>query len=218
MARMARVVIPGVVHHVTQRGNRRQDVFFSDDDYSDYLTLLGEWCGHGGVSILSYCLMPNHVHLLLVPSTEDSLARAVGEAHRRYTCGINLREGWRGHLWQGRFASFPLSEQHLFNALNYIEENPVRAGLVEYPGQWQWSSARGRLHGRADTLVDPQRLAQYGLYAAAADKPIEPEVFRRHERTGRPLGDEFFIRKLEQMTQRTLTPAKPGPKPSKGTL
>ncbi len=101
MARLARVVVPGVPHHVTQRGNRRQATFFNEEDYAAYLALLGEWCGRCGVAVWAYCLMPNHVHLIVVPESEDGLRRGLGEAHRRYTRRINFREGWRGHLWQG---------------------------------------------------------------------------------------------------------------------
>jgi putative transposase len=110
MARVARIVGPGMPHHVTQRGNRRQQTFFSDDDYRAYLLLLKEWCGHRGNRIWAYCLMPNHAHLIVVPKMEDGLCRGIGEAHRRYTRRINFREGWRGHLWQGRFASYVMDE------------------------------------------------------------------------------------------------------------
>ena len=110
MARLARVVAPGFPHHVTQRGNRRQTTFFLDDDYRAYLSLMAEWCGRHGAHVWAYCLMPNHVHLIVVPEAADGLRRAIGEAHRRYTRLINFREGWRGHLWQERFASFPMDE------------------------------------------------------------------------------------------------------------
>ena len=108
MARIARVIAEGCPHHITQRGNRRLPTFFSDDDYEAYLVLLAEHCGACGVAVLAWCLMPNHVHLVAVPKTEDGLARALGETHRRYTRLINFREGWRGTLWQGRFASYPM--------------------------------------------------------------------------------------------------------------
>ena len=111
MARLARVVIPGMPHHVTQRGNRRQPTFFDDEDYAAYLELMADGCREEGVAIWAYCLMPNHVHLIGVPETEQSLRRAIGEAHRRYTRRINFRERWRGYLWQGRFASFVMDEQ-----------------------------------------------------------------------------------------------------------
>ena len=108
MPRIARVIVPGVPHHVTQRGSRRRQTFFRDGDYRVYRELMAEWCREHGVEAWAYCLMPNHVHLIAVPRDEESLRRAVGEAHRRSRRHVNLREGWRGHLWQGRFASFPM--------------------------------------------------------------------------------------------------------------
>ncbi len=128
-------------HHVTQRGNRRQQTFFNDGDYRQYLDLMQHWCLQHQVAIWAYCLMPNHVHLILVPPSEESLCRAVGEAHRRYTRHINFREGWRGHLWQGRFASFVMDEPYLLAAARYVERNPVRARLVSQAADWPWSSA-----------------------------------------------------------------------------
>lgn len=110
MARIARVVAPGLPHHITQRGNRRQQTFFEDADYQLYLELMAEWCVRCGVAIWAYCLMPNHVHLVAVPQDPEGLRRAIGEAHRRYTRHVNFRQQWRGHLWQDRFASFPLDE------------------------------------------------------------------------------------------------------------
>jgi putative transposase len=106
MARIARVVAPGVPHHVTQRGNRRQQTFFTDEDYQAYLGLMSGWCAKYEVQIWAYCLMPNHVHLIAVPKTKDGLKLAIGGAHSRYTLRVNFRQGWRGYLWQGRFSSF----------------------------------------------------------------------------------------------------------------
>jgi len=144
MARLARVVVPGVAHHVTQRGNRRQPTFFQEDDYRAYLELLGHWCGRCGVEVWAYCLMPNHVHLIVVPENEDGLRRGLGEAHRRYTRRINFRAGWRGHLWQGRFASFAMDERYLRRAARYVELNPVRAKLCRMPWRWPWSREEER--------------------------------------------------------------------------
>ena len=152
MARLARVIIPGVPHHVTQRGNRRQATFFGNADYAAYLDLLSQWCGLCGIDVLAYCLMPNHVHLVVVPQAADSLHRGLGETHRRYTRRVNFREGWRGHLWQGRFASFPLDEPHLWAAVRYVERNPLRAGLVTRVEDWPWSSARAWVTGKDDPL------------------------------------------------------------------
>src|SRR6185503_8599863 len=145
MPRLARLVVPDIPHHVTQRGNRRQPTFFSDEDYRLYLHLLGEWSRRAGTAVWAWCLMPNHVHLILVPSHEDGLRAALAEAHRRYTRRINAREDWRGHLWQSRFASFPMDEDHLLACARYVELNPVRAGLVARPEHWRWSSARAHL-------------------------------------------------------------------------
>jgi putative transposase len=153
MARIARVVAPGMPHHVTQRGNRRQQTFFNDDDYRSYQALMSEWCDAHNVEIWAYCLMPNHIHLIAVPKAKDSLKLAIGEAHRRYTRRINFREGWRGHLWQGRFSSFIMDEGYLLACTRYIELNPVRAGLAKKPEDWPWSSALPHILGENDTLV-----------------------------------------------------------------
>src|SRR5262249_20206153 len=139
MARLARVVVPGVPHHITQRGNRRQRTFFCDEDYHCYLELMAQWCGAHEVEVWAYCLMPNHVHLIAVPRTAEGLTRAIGEAHLRYSRMITFREKWRGHLWQGRFASYVLDEPYLPTAARYVELNPVRAGLIESPSRYRWS-------------------------------------------------------------------------------
>ena len=133
MARLARVVVPGLPHHITQRGNRRQQTFFCDEDYEYYLELMGQWCAVHQVEIWAYCLMPNHVHLIAVPQSADGLRLAVGEVHRRYTRMVNFREGWRGHLWQGRFASFVLDEPYVLTAARYVELDQVRTRLVNAP-------------------------------------------------------------------------------------
>lgn len=216
MARLARVVIPGVPHHVTQRGNRRMETFFGDDDYTHYRTLLAEHCARAGVAVWAYCLMPNHVHLVLVPDHEDGLRRALGETHRRYTRHVNLREDWRGHLWQERFHSFPMDEYHLAAAVRYVEFNPVRAGLAATPADWPWSSAAAHLEGRNDGLVQvTPMLERFGDWQEfLRDEPARKdlEALRRHQRTGRPLGGEAFIKGLESMLGRRLRPARTGRK------
>lgn len=219
MARMARLVVPNYPHHVTQRGNRRQPVFFSDDDYRAYLALIRDACERAGTAVLAYCLMPNHVHLIMVPRHENGLRGAIAEAHRRYSRRVNFREDWRGHLWQERFHSFVMDEKHLAAAVPYVELNPVRARLCDRPGQWRWSSARARIAGDRDPLVDANLLELllpgYGLVESAPEEPVR-ETFRLHTRTGRPLGSEVFIDQLESMTGRILRPARPGPKPKAG--
>jgi putative transposase len=214
---MARVVAPGVPHHVTQRGNRRQQVFFSDADYETYRDMLAEGCRAAGVKVLAYCLMPNHVHLILVPPDEDGLRAALGEVHRRYTRLVNFREGWRGYLWQGRFASFPMDEDYLLSCIRYVELNPVRAKLVTRARDWRWSSARAHLSGKSDGLVsiDPalRRIDDWKRFLGEGLDVASHEAIRASERTGRPLGASAFIRKLEKKLDRVLAKARPGPKP-----
>ncbi len=220
MARLARVIAPGLPHHVTQRGNRRQPTFFSDDDYRAYRALMAEWCGRLGVAIWAYCLMPNHVHLVAVPESADGLRRALGEAHRRYSRRVNFREGWRGHLWQGRFASFPLDPDYLLAAARYVEMNPVRADLVATPQAWAWSSAAAHLAGRDDALVRVSPLivivGDWRTFLAGGlgpnDQEADHEALRAHERTGRPLGSDAFVAGLEARLGRVLRRRKPGPK------
>ncbi len=216
MARLARVVAVGLPHHVTQRGNRRQRVFFRDDDYAAYRALLAEGCREAGVAVWGYCLMPNHVHLILVPSHVDALRAALGETHRRYTRHINLREGWRGYLWQGRFASFPMDERHLLACARYVELNPIRAGLCAQASDWPWSSARSHLGAVSDALVDPAPLlALVPDWAAFLDGGLtaeEGKAIRAAERTGRPLGSADFTDQLEQSLGRRLARQKPGRK------
>jgi len=217
MARLARVVVEGVAHHVTQRGNRRQTVFFSDDDYAAYKSLLAEGCAAAGVDIWAYCLMPNHVHLILTPSDGDGLRAALSEAHRRYSRRVNFREGWRGYLWQGRFASAPMDEDHLMAAARYVELNPVRARLAAQPEDWPWSSARAHLAGRGDGVVRVapllEREGQWAAFLAAGLEPSAHAAIRSAERTGRPLGGEAFTRQLEHSLGRVLARQKPGRKP-----
>jgi len=220
MGRIARVVAPGFPHHITQRGNRRQRTFFADQDYVDYKTLMAEWCSRWSVQIWSYCLMPNHVHLIAVPETSEGLGRAIGEAHRRYTRMVNFREGWRGFLWQGRFASFPMDEMYLLAAVRYVELNPVRAGLAGRPEDYRWSSAAAHINGNIDSLLDDSPLndmvGDWRGFLDSGDAREDAEHIRRHERTGRPLGGDGFIRKMEGLVSRSLGRKKPGPKRDKG--
>ena len=217
MPRLARVVIPSIPHHVTQRGNRRQQTFFCDEDYQAYLDLMAHWCDECGVDVWAYCLMPNHVHLIAAPAVEAALCRAIGEAHRRYTRRVNFREGWRGHLWQGRFASYPMDEAHLYAATRYVELNPVRAKLVSEPTEYRWSSARAHVEGRDDALakVEPllERFGEWGELLATGLDDEEADLLRLHERTGRPLGSPEFVARLEKLLNRALAPRKPGRKP-----
>jgi putative transposase len=217
MARLARIVVPGIAHHVTQRGNRRQPVFFGDGDYQAYLTLLTEHARAVSVGIWAWCLMPNHVHLMLTPPNSDALRGCLADAHRRYSSMVNAREGWRGYLWQGRFASFPMDERHMMACARYIELNPVRARLADRPEDWRWSSARAHLTGKADGVTDISALGgPAGDWRAFLDAGVddgELAVLRSGERTGRPAGDDGFVRALETQTGRALMKRKVGRRP-----
>jgi putative transposase len=218
MARLARVVAAGVPHHVTQRGNRRQQVFFGDEDYALYKELLAEGCRAAGAEVWAYCLMPNHVHLIIVPPAEDGLRAALGEAHRRYTRHVNDRKGWRGFLWQGRFASFPMDDAYLLNCARYVELNPVRAKRARRARDWKWSSARAHLAGKDDDLARVKPLLalapDWADFLAAGLEKEPLEAIRRSERTGRPLGAASFVKRLERRLGRVLAKQKPGPKPA----
>lgn len=218
MTRLTRIVAPGLPHHVTQRGNRQQPTFFDAEDYRFYLDLLSESSARYGLSIWAYCLMPNHLHLIVVPETEASLARTLGETHRRYTRKINSRQGLTGHLWQGRFASFVMGESHLLAAARYIERNPVRAGLVQSPEDWAFSSAGAHLKGRDDSLVKVAPLLDLApdwrnfIADNAPETDEETGKINLHVSTGRPLGDAAFVAALENRLGRSLAKRKPGPK------
>ncbi len=219
MVRLARVVAPGYPHHVTQRGNRRQQTFFCDDDYAEYRHLMAAFCDQCGTQVWAYCLMPNHVHLISVPRDEDGLRCAIAEAHRRYTRRINSREGWRGHLWQERFHSFVMDERYLLAAVRYVENNPVRAGLRAVAEDWRWSSARAHLREQDDELVQVspmlERVPDWRSYLREPSADDLPEAIHAHMRTGRPLGSEAFIEQLENSLRRPLRRKKPGPKPKR---
>ncbi|MDT8287230.1 MAG: transposase [Elusimicrobiales bacterium] len=218
MARIARVVVPGYPHHVTQRGNRRQRTFFCDADCRLYLSLMSEWCGQYGVEIWGYCLMPNHIHLIAVPRDEVGLRLAIGEAHRRYTRHVNFREGWRGHLWQERFFSFVMDTSHLLAAARYVDMNPVRGGLVPRAEDYPWSSAAAHLRGKDDALAHVSKLTDIvGDWSVLLDQAgcaADEEKIRACSATGRPFGGEDFIIGLEQKLGRSLHKGKPGRRPA----
>jgi putative transposase len=217
MARLARIVIPTVPHHVTQRGNRRQTVFFAEADCRAYLDLMKVYTKRAGVVVWAWCLMPNHVHLILAPPDVGALRAALSEAHRRYSRMVNFRENWRGYLWQGRFASCPMDEAHALLVARYVELNPVRARLVARPEDWPWSSARAHLTGTDDGVTEIGAFgigaANWAGFLASGLDEDTLETIRRGERTGRPLGDAAFVERLEAVTGRQLVLQRPGPKP-----
>ena len=218
MARLARVVIPDIPHHVTQRGNGRARVFFSDDDYALYLKLLKAACAAAKVRCLAYALMPNHVHLVLVPANAEGLSKAMASVHRAYAGTINARRKKSGHFWQGRFGCVGLDGEHTLAALRYVLLNPVRARLCAKPDGWRWSSAGAYLRNRPDGLTETGDLRALcpnikSLLAPSPEQEMAEMLLRRAETIGRPLGSAAFLEKLERKLDRPLKLAKRGPKP-----
>jgi len=217
---MARVVAPNCWHHVTQRGNRQQPIFFDDTDRTMYLRLLTQHCGPARVAIAGYCLMGNHVHLIAIPQDSTGMAKALGRTHGDYARWLNLRLGEVGHLWQNRFFSCVLDERHQWEALRYVERNPVRAGMVRCAADWPWSSARAHLAG-----FDRSHLLEMSGWAnrwdanswgEAWDLGINEaalvELIRAATRAGGPIGSAEFTEELETRVGRLLRPRKRGPK------
>ena len=217
MARIARVVVPGVPHHVTQRGNRRQQIFFGDDDYRLYRRLIAAAARRARAGIWAYCFMPNHVHLIVTPSDADGLRATFAEAHRRYTGLINARFRWTGHLFQGRYGAVAMDEPHLRAAARYVALNPVRAGLVARAEDWPWASTRAHLQGKDDELVAVapllSRIPDFAALLETGDEPDAGTLFERAGIIGRPLGAPDWIAALERQLGRALVPGKRGPKP-----
>ena len=217
MARLARIVVPGVPHHVTARGNRREPIFFEEGDQELYGDLLGEQLRAARVGLWAYCLMPNHVHLIVCPETSDGLARALGSAHRRWANFVNARGRWRGHLFDGRYASVAMDEDHLLAAVRYVALNPVRARLAARAEHWPWSSVHAHLKKENDALVDVEPvLGRVDRFADLIAAPGEDPAFaaiRAAETTGRPLGNADFVAGLERLLGRPIARRAPGRKP-----
>jgi putative transposase len=214
MARTARLVVPGLAHHVIQRGARRLQVFFEPSDYRLYRLLLGRESRRHGLAVWAYCLMPNHVHLVVVPPSGDALARVLRRAHGRYAELVNRRLGCKGHLWQERFHSCPMDEGHLFHALRYVLLNPVRAGLAAEAADWRWSNAQNLLHRAPDPLADTSAVSRRfpdllgSTDGSGDDAPFE--ALRACSRTGRILAPPEIVRRFEESTGVPLARRPPG--------
>jgi len=196
MLRIMRIVVAGVPYHVTQRGNRGETVFFSDRDRLAYLLLLGEYSTRYGLDILAYCLMPNHVHLVVLPKSEKALAETLKPVHALHAQQINWRHNLTGRLWQGRFFSCALDETHLCRAVRYVELNPVRAGMVTRATDHVWSSARTHCGMRARSLLSDvsifMSIDDWAGWLDEGQDPREVESLREHTRSGRPLAMRVF--------------------------
>jgi len=216
MPRKARLVIPGLACHITQRGNNRQDIFFVDGDRRAYLEILKDQSELYGLKILGYCLMSNHVHLVAVPEDEESLSKAVGRTNWRYTQYINRLHGRSGHLWQNRFYSCALDEAHLMAAMAYVERNPVRAKMTRRAWQYEWSSAKAHVLGEDESgIIDTNywrklmRGADWREFLEKREDKAVVTQLRLHTNRGRPLGSDSFISKLEKTIGRRIRPLPP---------
>jgi putative transposase len=202
-------------HHVTQRGNARRVIFETDNDRLVYLSLLHQHATHQRLAILGYCLMPNHVHLIVVPQRENSLRVALRNIHGRYASYLNTRQATSGHVWQGRYYSCPMDDDHLWTALRYTERNPVRAGIVSDPVEFPWSSARIHAGGGYDGLLDLRRWLdrwthdEWREFLAATEFERQNDAIRRSTHSGRPLGSPRFVQLLESQLARPLA-SRPG--------
>lgn len=215
MARLARFIVPGIPHHVTQRGNGRRQTFFSDSDYRLYFSLLKEHCPKAGVAVWSWVLMPNHVHLILVPEHEDGLRAALSQVHRAYAGHVHAREKRTGHFWQGRFGCVAMDEAHLMAAIPYVALNPVRAKLVRRTRDWRWSSVRAHLDpakgdGLTDTAPVLDRVEDFAALLRNGEDEALSTALRRAETVGRPLGDGKFLARIERKLGRDPRPKKRG--------
>ncbi len=217
MARLARLVVPGLPHHVTQRGNRRERAFFEEGDHALYRDLLAESGTRARTEVWAYCFMPNHVHIILVPTDKDGSRRTFADLHRRYTGFVNARARTTGHLWQGRYGSMVMDETHLVHAVRHVSLNPVCARLVKRARDWVWSSTRAHIAGVDDNMVKVAPvLARVGDFAQFLDEPFDEDTaypaLRCAETIGRPLGDAGWLKALEARTGPSLAPAKRGRK------
>ena len=212
MPRQARVVFPNIPHHIIQRGNRREDVFFSDSDRKQYLEWLKEYCKEHKVEILAYCLMTNHIHLIAVPSTEDGLQRVLKPLHMRYAQKINRERGWKGHFWQGRYFSSPLDGEYLLFTTRYIERNPIRVKKVRKAENYKWSSARGHCGTAQDDILTTKMkwlnkyegIDNWSQWLSIKEEKEKTDLIRRNTEKGIPTGSGRFIRRLEKLSDRVL--------------
>jgi len=215
MPRIARVIVPGCAYHATHRGNHREKIFFNNDDRGRYLSRLDQYAKRFEMEILAYCLMSNHVHLIVVGRKPDSLARAIGNAHRQYSRDINRENGWTGHLWANRFYSTALDGVHLWTAARYVETNPLRAGIVASAVDYRWSSARAHCSIETNDLLAPDRpfpgsIADWAIWLDYGAEEPGYEKIRRNTATGRPTGSPQFKSWIEEQTGRTLIQGRPG--------
>ena len=220
MSRVARIVVPGYPHHITQRGNRQSAIFETDADREAYLRFLSKYATLHGLSLWAYCLMTNHIHLVAVPKEEHSLGHGLRDTHTVYAMYFNSRTALSGHVWQGRFYSCPLDDGHMWAAVRYVERNPVTAGLVEHAEDFCWSSAAAHCGLRSDALLSaefppPGVIEDWSAWLAQPEDEDLVARIRIETNTGRPCGDAAFLDQIEGILKRTVRPQKRGPKPKR---
>ncbi len=224
MARLARVVAVDIPYHVTQRANARRFILDSDSDKLVYSDLLRQYCPLYELSLLGYCLMSNHVHLVVIPRKIDSLLLTLKNTHGRYATYWNASHTSSGHAWQGRFYSCPLDLTHLWRALRYTELNPVRARMVSTAEAYRWSSAGAHCgSAKPDLALETELWEQqwnsqtWKEYLSQAGAEDDAEKIRQCTHTGRPLGGVEFVKTLEKTTGRVLTAQRGGRPPKRAT-
>lgn len=216
MSRANRLVVPGEPHHLTHRGNNRKEIFFDKSCYYVYLGLVKKGSLKHDVSIIGYCLMPNHIHLIVIPPNKVSLARFVCETARGYTGYINDRKQRSGHLWERRYYSCPLEPDHLWRGLRYVELNPVRAGLVDSAADYPWSSALPHTQDSAwhqcqallplRPVVEPWDSHQWQEFLGEGDQHEDKCQIHRCTFQGRPWGSEPYVNRLQANSRRMVRP------------
>jgi putative transposase len=222
MPRRARIVFPGFPHHVTQRGNRREDVFRDDADRRHFLYLFARYIKRDHVDVWSYTLMTNHVHVIVVPDKKESLSSAMRDCLSDYALYFNKRYSYKGHLWLQRFYSSVLDPDHLWNAVRYVERNPVRAGLVSQAENYPWSSAAFHCGlRRTDPLLSGDSpliggMPDWSAWLQLDEQSGEFDLLRRNTNTNRPTGSKEFEEMLERICGRPILRRKPGRKAEAG--
>ena len=217
MPRPHRITLPGYPHHVTQRGNRKANIFLDDYDRRTYVKMLAKQCIEHFIRIWAYCLMNNHVHLIAVPDHENSLSRALQLVHSSYATYFNLRHSKSGHLWQGRFKSAVMDSAHLWNAVRYVECNPLRAGLVLRAQDFYWSSAAAHCGLRLDPLLSNDlpllhEIPDWNAWLGEKESEETLKFIRKRTLSGRPCADNSSMREMEIRFGRKLLPQKTGRK------
>ena len=209
MPRIPRIIAPDHPHHITQRGNNKQFTFIEKNDYKRYLSWFEQYRSKYDLSVLAYCLMPNHIHAVIIPKNKESIGRACDVCQMRYAQYFNKKNKRTGHLWQGKYYSCILDEKHLYSVIRYVENNPVRANLVKNPEEWEWSSAKAHLNaGTSKITLFPVNMfigvESWTTYLTETNDQITMDKIATHTLSGKPLGSKSFVRKLERLLDVSL--------------